>query len=173
MRQTKKWGFPRWGGYNLETDPVSVRMCDREGCTERGDHQAPKSRHTKDKWWFCQAHAAEYNRSWNYFEGMSAEEAAEQAEEDRRQSEGYSKSNTWTWGGAGSGDAVRRDALATLELDDGATEEAIKSQFRKLAKRYHPDTNPDDKTASVRFHQITAAYELLTTQANARQRRTG
>jgi curved DNA-binding protein CbpA len=167
MRQPKSWGFPRWGSYDVKRDPARVRLCDHVGCEGRGDHPAPKSRHTQDKWWFCKDHAAEYNRSWNYFEGMSAEEAAKEAEKEEREAKGFSSAGTWSWGQASAQTSAQRDALATLEIDEGATDAEIKAQYRKLAKRYHPDTNPGDETAASRFHKITAAYELLTSQAKA------
>jgi hypothetical protein len=165
MRHAKSWGFPRWGSYDVKSDPARVRLCDHAGCDRRGDHPAPKSRHSKDKWWFCQDHAADYNRSWNYFEGLSPEEAAKEAEEELKAAEGFSKAGTWSWSRSDPAASARRTALAALELDEGATETEIKAQYRKLAKRYHPDTNPGDATAASRFHQITAAYETLNSKA--------
>jgi hypothetical protein len=48
------------------------RACDHQGCRLAGVARAPKSRDMLDEhYWFCQAHAAEYNRSWNFFAGMS------------------------------------------------------------------------------------------------------
>lgn len=55
-------------------EPVE-RACDQIGCTRIGEHRAPKSReHANDFWWFCLEHASQYNRRWNYFEGMSEDE---------------------------------------------------------------------------------------------------
>jgi hypothetical protein len=165
MRNAKSWGFPRWGSYDVKSDPARVRLCDHAGCAERGDHPAPKSRHSRDKWWFCQDHAAEYNRGWNYFEGMTAEEAAREAEEELKAAEGYTKAGTWSWSREGAAASPERTALATLELDEGASTAQIKAQYRKLAKRFHPDTNPGDENAASRFHQITSAYETLNARA--------
>lgn len=51
------------------------RACDQVGCRRAGTHRAPKSReNTQSFWWFCTDHVAEYNRQWNYFEGMSEDE---------------------------------------------------------------------------------------------------
>jgi hypothetical protein len=51
------------------------RPCDQIGCRLAGAHKAPKGRgRDQDFWWFCAGHAAEYNRRWNYFEGMSDDE---------------------------------------------------------------------------------------------------
>lgn len=59
------------------------RACDQIGCRFAGAHRAPKARgQTQDNWWFCADHAAEYNRRWNFFEGMNDTElrAYEEAE---------------------------------------------------------------------------------------------
>jgi hypothetical protein len=48
------------------------RPCDHAGCRLAATARAPKSRElVNDHYWFCQAHAAEYNRNWNFFAGMS------------------------------------------------------------------------------------------------------
>ncbi|HEY5071774.1 MAG TPA: J domain-containing protein [Caulobacteraceae bacterium] len=48
------------------------RLCDHLGCRAAGVTRAPKSRALLgEHYWFCQAHAAEYNRTWNFFAGMS------------------------------------------------------------------------------------------------------
>ena len=63
--------FPRWRSYGDKgRHAAKVRLCDREGCNEIGDRPAPKAPHSKDRWYFCEAHAAEYNRNWNYFAGL-------------------------------------------------------------------------------------------------------
>jgi len=51
------------------------RRCDHPDCFLPGSAKAPKSREQlEDHYWFCQAHAAEYNRHWDYFSGMSETE---------------------------------------------------------------------------------------------------
>ncbi|MCI3131012.1 J domain-containing protein [Phenylobacterium aquaticum] len=48
------------------------RACDHPGCRVAGSARAPKSRDMlNEHYWFCQPHAAEYNRNWNFFAGMS------------------------------------------------------------------------------------------------------
>jgi hypothetical protein len=48
------------------------RACDNAGCRRPAEARAPKSRDLPDQfYWFCQRHAAEYNKSWDYFAGMS------------------------------------------------------------------------------------------------------
>lgn len=55
----------------------------------------------------------------------------------------------------------KQDYYATLGLDRGADEAAIKSAYRKLAMKYHPDKNPGDKTAEQKFKDINEAYDVL------------
>jgi curved DNA-binding protein CbpA len=57
------------------------RPCDHPGCRLAGANRAPKSRHLPgEHYWFCFSHAAEYNRSWDYFAGMSERELRDQLE---------------------------------------------------------------------------------------------
>jgi len=49
--------------------------------------------------------------------------------------------------------------LAMLGLENGATPEAIKESYKKLAKQYHPDKNPDDPQAVAKFQAVKEAYE--------------
>jgi molecular chaperone DnaJ len=48
-----------------------------------------------------------------------------------------------------------------LEVDKSVSEEAIKTAYRKLAKQYHPDLNPNNEEAAKKFKQINEAYEVL------------
>lgn len=69
------------------------RGCDHVGCVRPGLHRAPKSRVREGEfWWFCADHAADYNRSWNYFAGMSDDELAAY---DRAEAAGHRP--TWTF----------------------------------------------------------------------------
>src|SRR5918997_2933017 len=54
-----------------------------------------------------------------------------------------------------------KDYYATLGVAKTASEKEIKQAFRKLARKYHPDVNPGDKAAEVRFKEINEAYEVL------------
>jgi len=54
-----------------------------------------------------------------------------------------------------------RDYFQVLGVDRSADAEAIKRAFRKLARQYHPDVNPDNKDAEARFKEISEAYEVL------------
>jgi curved DNA-binding protein len=54
-----------------------------------------------------------------------------------------------------------KDYYATLGVPKSATEKEIKQAFRKMARKYHPDVNPGDKSAESRFKQINEAYEVI------------
>ena len=56
---------------------------------------------------------------------------------------------------------AKRDFYECLGLTKSADEKEIKSAYRKLAKKYHPDTNPGDKQAEQRFKEVTEAYNVL------------
>ncbi|HEX2552482.1 MAG TPA: molecular chaperone DnaJ [Microvirga sp.] len=55
----------------------------------------------------------------------------------------------------------KRDYYETLGVAKTATEAELKSAFRKLAMKYHPDKNPGDKDAEVQFKEINEAYQTL------------
>src|SRR5919202_5538585 len=54
-----------------------------------------------------------------------------------------------------------RDYYETLGVSKTASEDEIKSAFRKLARKYHPDVAKDKKAAEEKFKQINEAYEVL------------
>ncbi len=57
--------------------------------------------------------------------------------------------------------ATRPDYYKTLGVEKKATAEEIKKAYRKLARQYHPDRNPDDKKAEARFKEISQAHDVL------------
>ena len=60
------------------------RRCDHPGCSLPASARAPKSRDMMNEhYWFCQPHAAEYNRNWNFFAGMSEGEIRARQEEEQ------------------------------------------------------------------------------------------
>jgi curved DNA-binding protein len=54
-----------------------------------------------------------------------------------------------------------KDYYAVLGISKSASADEIKQAFRKLARKYHPDVNPGDKTAESKFKEINEAYEVL------------
>ena len=55
----------------------------------------------------------------------------------------------------------KRDYYEVLGVERTATEVELKASFRKLAMRHHPDRNPGDKQAEIRFKEIDEAYQVL------------
>ncbi|KQU62307.1 molecular chaperone DnaJ [Sphingomonas sp. Leaf339] len=161
--RSNDWGFPRWRGYSAGREAETVRLCDRHGCKEPGNCPAPKSPNNPDRWWFCQTHAGEYNRGWDYFEGLSAEEAAAREADESGTAAGYERSRHYAWSGPGDGSRSRDElrALTALGLEEEAGFEEIRGAWRKLAKENHPDVRPGDPDAAVRFQAVQAAYEVL------------
>ena len=50
------------------------------------------------------------------------------------------------------------DPFAVLGVSPSASEDEIKSAYRKLAKKYHPDLNPGDKAAEAKMREVNEAY---------------
>ncbi len=172
-------------------EPPAALPCDHAGCKREGAHRAPKSRENAGQFWhFCAEHVAEYNKSWNYFSGMSdAELAAYRAKEE------VGHRPTWTFRG-GKGDRLaaggrgkvadphgmfsvgdpagktaakpRRRmsrlqamALEVLQLDENANAVEIRTRYAELVKRWHPDSNGGDRGAEVNLQRVLAAYHTL------------
>jgi DnaJ-class molecular chaperone len=121
---------------------------------------------------FCEAHAAEYNKNWNYFAGLTAEEAAKRAAEEEAGASAFRKSAHYQWAGPGDGTRSRDEmrALDALELESDADFKAVKAAYRRLAKDNHPDLKQGDEEAARHFQAIQAAYEVLKA---AEERRVG
>ena len=161
--RSNDWGFPRWRPYGSAREAEPVRRCDRYDCDEPGDRPAPKTPNSRERWYFCERHAAEYNRNWNYFEGLSAEDAAARESAEQRDAGAFAQANHYGWGGPGDGSRSRDEmrALDVLELESDADFNSVKAAYRRLAKANHPDARPGDKEAAARFQMIQAAYDVL------------
>lgn len=173
--------------------PGEVR-CEWPGCSQAGHNRAPKSRDLPgEHYMFCTPHAAEYNRNWNYYSGMSEAEVARRMEDERRTGgrptwafkasnksreaaaftagsfrDAYGLFGTQPGAGARPEPAndrrvgkIERKALADLDLDPGATPEKIRTRYRELLKRLHPDSNGGDRSMEEKLGRVIRSYKAL------------
>lgn len=176
--------------FQRAAEEAAQRTCDYAGCEAGGAYRAPKSPSAlNDHFWFCLDHVREYNKSWNFFSDMSADEIEKYQRDDVT---GHRP--TWRIGmnGAANGDgeirddldlfgagglnfdnqserggylkplpAPQREALAEMNLDPSAGLEEIKTRYKELAKKYHPDLNGGESAAEERFKSLNRAYTYL------------
>jgi len=81
-------------GYFDPPPQTHHRLCETPGCHAPGEYKAPKSRHSLNEYrWFCLDHVREYNASWDYFKGLSADEV-----EEMRRSDSVWERPSWPFG---------------------------------------------------------------------------
>lgn len=192
--------------------------CEWAGCNREGTHKAPKGWRAEGAYHrFCIDHVKEYNRTYNFFDGMtdadvaSFQEAAvtghrptwhlhsdpETARERfdpfaARKARAYARRRarpTETDDGDGIGQGAAQDphgffadgettnghahrrarvprnleqkSLRILDLEASATPAEIKSRFKDLVKRHHPDSNGGDRGSEDRLREVIQAYNYL------------
>ncbi len=171
-----------------------TRACDSPGCDGDGLHRAPRSPDDLSSYyWFCLEHVRNYNAKWNFFSDMNEVEIDAFRRNDvtghrptwplggRRRLGGTWDRVAWRdlfalLGGTDGPETRRpcsprlagdRDALATMDLGQAATQTDIKSRFKQLVKRHHPDANGGDKKGEERLKVIINAYRLLVRRRSA------
>ena len=162
--------------------------CYWAGCDKPGNFKAPLHRDRPGQYqWFCEEHITEFNKKWDYFSGMTEDEiyayqkdaqlggtrptwnSAERAANLQKKvhdafNKMFSDERVGDMGDAEARIPVSarvRDALAVLDLEHPSDKKTIKSQYRELVKKYHPDVNKGSNRAEETFKNITMAYHYL------------
>ncbi len=169
--------------------------CEWPGCNGAGSHRAPKGRGRDGQYLlFCIDHVRQYNKSYNYFDGMD-----DDAVIDYQKSARTGHRPTWRVGASGGpneadenqdirnarpqqfADAfgffsdmdftpaqprrtvrnAERRALASMSLDETATPEEVKAQYKLLVKRHHPDANGGRRESEDKLREVIQAYDYL------------
>ncbi len=168
--------------------------CNWKNCKEPGEFKAP-SKDQDDYVWFCEEHIKEYNKKWDFFEGMSQAQIEDFVFKDiighRKTHKFGSKDNFFheLWNNAIEDELLKLSkfkrtigkdnqkytekqisALKKMELKSNASWTAIKEQFKKLVKKYHPDMNAGDKKYEEKLKEITIAYSYLKTSLSDKQK---
>ena len=176
---------------NLSWEKNSFKKCDSEQCIERGEYRAPKSRVLlNDYYYFCLDHIKEYNKSWDFYKGMSVDQI-----ENSMRSDTVWDRPSWPLKGKynnafdefneyvddymiNDSDKINknyfknklmneslsseeRQAIQKLELKMPISLEKIKKNYKKLVKIFHPDVNGNNKIAEETFKQINESYKIL------------
>ncbi len=157
-------------------------------CGAAGEYRAPKSRRElREYWWFCLEHVRAYNLSWDYYKGMSPEQMEQQLRSDTAwgrpswplghlgasawdedvlrdplhilNSAGINQKRARTNGEQTPHDL--REPLGTLGLTWPTTLDAVKSRYKELAKRHHPDANGGSRASEERLKTINLAYAAV------------
>lgn len=186
-QQTRRTGgFDPYSVLRRAAENVQFRVCDYPGCKESGEFRAPKDRRLADYYWFCLEHVRAYNKSWNYYAGMTEPEI-----EDGIKRATIWERPSWPLGGTPSGlyrhekirdtfglfeEAADNDpdlrsrkpktreedaALEVMGLTWPLTAGELKARYKELVKRYHPDKNNGDKSSEERFKIVSEAYRIL------------
>ena len=175
-----------------EPAPAQLQ-CDHPGCTRVGEFRAPMGRDREGQYsCFCLDHVREYNATYNYFNGMSDDAVARyqkealvghrptwnmgvnragrgQAAEGSTADDPLGMFRNRANGGAPAAaraprySAATLKALAVLELDETADIAMVKSRYKELVKRLHPDANGGDRSSEDKLREIIRAYNFLKT----------
>lgn len=164
----------------------NARPCDIDGCHGTGEFRAPKDRSLKAYYHFCLSHVTDYNRAWNFFDGMNDADI-----QDHMYSSLFGDRPTWRYSSFGdleeklrhkafgfrhadheaeqsrsrertiSTDTPEGEAMKIMGLVPPVDLNGIKTKYKELAKKYHPDRNPDNPEAEELLKDINMAYTVL------------
>ena len=177
----------RRGGASGPAAEPDTLVCEHKGCDQTGDFKSPK--HGGGFHQFCQRHAAEYNKQWNFFDGMTDSEAkafSKSAEYGHRKtwkfgtgpigSKGKLRSgDPRMWAGIHGADEAKIKAaqkktgrtrlqiraLTDLDLPETAAPIEIRERYSDYVKRFHPDVNGGDRSSEHKLASVIKAFKTL------------
>ena len=158
-------------------------ICDWNNCLEEGFYKAPVEKDNSKKYRIlCLNHVKEFNKNWNYFEGMNDDQIYEFVKSDmtwHKPTQSFSSSDNFfkiLWNNAMK-DELNKDnfnymnkfkfnhndmkAFNILNISVGIKWEKIQEKFKKLVKKFHPDINAGNKKYEDKLKIITLAYTQL------------
>jgi hypothetical protein len=168
-----------------------VLMCEWIGCPNPAKHKAPKGRGFEGQFHnYCTAHVQQYNKTYNYFDGMKDDEQAAFRKEAQTGHRPTWKRGQGAAPNAGStrrtavdlddplnmllaekitsnakhGRKLRRneiESLQALSLPEDATPAEVKSKYKSLVKRLHPDANNGSRANEAALNAVIKAYDVL------------
>ncbi len=184
---SKKKKRPGGGAAPSSETEDGVIICEHKGCDATGDFKSPK--HGGGHHNFCQRHAAEYNKKWNFFDGMTESEA-----KSFSKSAAYGHRKTWKFGTGpvnaksrlrsgdprmfahihGADEAAIKSAqkktgrtrlqiraLTDLDLPETASPSEIRERYSDYVKRFHPDVNGGDRSSEHKLASVIKAFKTL------------
>ena len=162
-------------------------ICDWNNCNNIGQYKAPIERDNSKKYrLLCLKHIKEFNKNWNYFENMNDTEILEFIKSDmtwHKPTQNFSAQDNFfkiLWNNALKDDLNKNSidknhakiaqlnfsskdlkAFDILGLDVTINWENIRSKFKKLVKKFHPDMNSGNRKFEEKLKVITLAYTQL------------
>tara|TARA_B100001778_G_scaffold308811_1_gene289849 strand:- start:334 stop:861 length:528 start_codon:yes stop_codon:yes gene_type:complete len=162
-------------------------ICDWNNCLEEGSYKAPIEKDNSKKYrMLCLKHVKEFNKNWNYFEGMSDNQIHEFLRSDlvwHKPTQSFNSSDNFfkiLWNNALKDDLKKYKinghydhmekfkfnsndikAFSILGISIGIKWESVQKKFKKLVKKYHPDMNAGNKKYEDKLKIITLAYTQL------------
>jgi hypothetical protein len=161
-------------------------ICEWKNCKEFGKYKAPTERDNSKKFkLLCDEHIKLFNKSWNYFAGMSDDEITNFLKSDvtwHRPTQQFGSPDNFfniLWNNA-LNDKFRifkdeknkninktqlckkdRDAFDIMGLNFNADYETVQKKFKILVKKFHPDKHSGNKVYEDKLKKITMAYSHL------------
>ena len=164
--------------------------CDWDNCKKIGEFKAP-SKNIDSFLWFCEEHVKIYNQKWDFFDGMTQAEIENFMYDDltfHKKTQKFGNQDAFfqkLWNNAIEDELLFINkfknsssylgnkynhtqvmALKKMELNTVVNWSDIRTQFKKLVKKYHPDINAGNKKFEEKLKEITLAYTFLNNSIN-------